>query len=127
MITTLSDDKFIDAVARAAHETNNAFRRAMGQKPYQTWVLLTEVKKQTAIDGVYVALGGATPEQMHESWLRGKLNSGWKYGPAYDEEHKIHPALVSWDELPNYEKAKDELFIRVVHAMVDAIETGRQK
>ena len=127
MITVLDDPLFIESVARAAHEVNNAYRRAMGQKPYQSWVLLSEAKKKVCTDGVYAALGGVTPEQMHENWMKSLLTTGWKYGPAYDEEHRIHPALVSWEELPNYEKAKDQLFIRVVRAMVDAIETGRQK
>ena len=126
MITTLTDPLYISCIARAAHEANNAFRVSMSQKPYQAWYLLPEYKRLIAINGVYAALGGATPEQMHESWVKTMTSSGWTYGPIYDEKTKRHPAIMDFKDLPPYEKAKDELFIRVVRAMVDAIETGLQ-
>lgn len=126
MITTQIDDDFVVSCARAAHEVNNAFRVAMGQRPKPAWVLLREEDKKIAIKGVHTALAGATPEQMHNAWLNEKLDAGWVYAPVERTEAREHPCLVPYGSLPNYEKAKDELFIRVVRAMVDAVETGRQ-
>lgn len=127
MITMLNDDAFITSCARACHEVNNSFRVAMGQKARQLWTLLPQKEKDIVKEGVYKALSGSTPEQMHESWMISKLNAGWKYGPVLNDTTKEHPCLVPYSELPSYETAKDELFIRVVRAMVDAVETGRQK
>lgn len=126
MITNITDDTIVTAIARACHDVNNAFRVAMGQKPKQLWTLYPQAEKEIVKQGVYKALSGATPEQMHENWTKDKLNAGWKYGPVLNTTTKEHPCLVRYSELPSYERAKDELFIRVVRAMVDAVETGKQ-
>jgi voltage-gated potassium channel Kch len=36
----------------------------------------------------------------HERWRREMEDSGWAYAPELDEEHKLHPGLLTWDELP---------------------------
>lgn len=48
-----------------------------------------------------------TPEQNHESWMRHKLETGWKYGPVKDPAKKEHPCLVPFMELPPVEQMKD--------------------
>lgn len=55
-----------------------------------------------------------TPEQSHENWVRGKAVDGWVYGETKDFEAKTHPCMVPYEQLPEEQRAKDRLFLRVV-------------
>ena len=44
---------------------------------------------------------------VHEVWAAGRIAEGWKWGEVRDDEHKLHPCLVSYDELPEIEKDYD--------------------
>lgn len=43
----------------------------------------------------------------HDLWAQGRIAEGWRYGPVRDAEKKETPLLVSYDELPDSEKAYD--------------------
>ena len=43
----------------------------------------------------------------HEVWAQGRLDDGWKYGKVRDDENKLHPCLVAYDELSEIEKDYD--------------------
>ena len=38
-------------------------------------------------------------KREHNAWYRLKVNLGWKYGPVRDDELKINPNLLEWDDL----------------------------
>ncbi|MEE1336935.1 RyR domain-containing protein [Methanobrevibacter sp.] len=38
-------------------------------------------------------------KREHNAWYKLKVNLGWKYGPARDNDKKINPNLVEWDIL----------------------------
>lgn len=44
---------------------------------------------------------------VHEVWAAGRIADGWKWGEVRDDEQKLHPCLVSYDELPENEKDYD--------------------
>ena len=46
-------------------------------------------------------------ENAHDHWAVGRMRAGWTYGPARDDEKKLHPDLVPYDELDESEKAYD--------------------
>ena len=52
-----------------------------------------------------------SPEELHGSWMQSYISMGWKYGPKYDRENKIHPDLVPYKDLNQLEKDKDAVFI----------------
>ena len=62
------------------------------------------------------------PEASHESWMKQKLEEGWKYGPVKDPERKEHHCIVPFDQLPREQQAKDFLFRAVVHALKDGVQ-----
>lgn len=46
-------------------------------------------------------------ENVHEVWAKGRIADGWTYGEIRDENKKITPCLVPYDQLPESEKAFD--------------------
>lgn len=60
--------------------------------------------------------------QQHEQWMAGKLRDGWNLGPTKNPERKIHPLLVPYEQLPEVERIKDQLFNAVVCALADIEE-----
>lgn len=46
-------------------------------------------------------------ENTHEVWARGRMDEGWKYGEARNDEKKETPCLVPYSKLPESEKEYD--------------------
>jgi hypothetical protein len=111
----------VEACARAAHEANRAYCLAIGDASQAHWEDAEEWQRESARNGVVVALGGATPEHQHAAWLADKAAAGWKYGPVKDPEKKEHPCFVPYAELPENQKAKDQLYISSVRCMAAAL------
>lgn len=70
-----------------------------------------------------------TPEEVetlakmeHERWMKDLLEQGWTRGPKKDANKKIHPDLVSWDELPEGEKEKNRNFISSLPKILSAVD-----
>ena len=49
----------------------------------------------------------AMAKNVHDVWAQGRIAEGWKYGEERDDEHKTHPCLVPYEELPESEKEYD--------------------
>jgi hypothetical protein len=55
---------------------------------------------------------------VHERWYEERQRSGWKWGAARDDESRIHPDLVSWDELSEERREIDRHIVRgLPHAL----------
>ena len=106
-----------EACARAAHEANRAYCIAIGDHSQPSWDEAPDWQKSSARNGVKGALAGATPEQSHESWLAEKVANGWTYGPTKNPDAKQHPCMVAYADLPESQRAKDQIFIAVVRAV----------
>ncbi len=46
-------------------------------------------------------------QNVHEVWAAGRIADGWSYGEVRDDEHKLHPCIVSYNELSEIEKEYD--------------------
>jgi hypothetical protein len=69
----------------------------------------------------------ALAQMEHRRWRRQRQAAGWRYAPHRDEDRKLHPALVDWNELPhnlrerNYDPIRDlpqilgEAGLQIVH------------
>ena len=49
----------------------------------------------------------ALAENVHETWAKGRVDAGWKYGQVRDEANKRHPCLVPYCDLSESEKNYD--------------------
>jgi RyR domain-containing protein len=111
----------VEACAMAAHEMNRIYCIFTGDRSQPRWEDAPDWQKTSARNGVKGALEGATPEQSHESWLKEKLEAGWKYGSVKDPERKVHPCMVPYAELPASQQMKDHLFISTVRSVAKAL------
>ena len=46
-------------------------------------------------------------KNVHEVWAAGRIAEGWRYGEERNTEQKTTPCLVSYEELPEYEREYD--------------------
>ena len=52
-------------------------------------------------------LAEAMAENVHDTWMQGRLEQGWKFGNERNDERKEHPCLVPYGQLPESEKEFD--------------------
>jgi hypothetical protein len=78
-----------------------------------------EWQQDSAKNGVAnrVANPNGTPADSHYSWLAEKEDDGWAYGEVKDPEKKEHPCMVPYQDLPEEQRIKDDLFIAIVDAL----------
>lgn len=46
-------------------------------------------------------------KNTHDVWAVGRMKDGWTYGEHRDDEKKLHPCLVPYEELTDSEKEYD--------------------
>ena len=109
----------IEHIAEIAHEANRAYQRIQGEIVNFPWENLSQQMRDSIVDGVNGVLHGNTPRESHENWLKFKEQAGWKYGDVKDFSTKTHPCFVAYDDLPEDQRIKDDLFTSVVMALVN--------
>lgn len=119
----VSDDE-VKMIARLCHEINRAYCTANGDHSQQDWLNAPDWQKESAIKGVEFIIDNpeAGPSASHDSWLKEKELTGWKYGPIKDVEKKEHPCFVPYNELPLMQQVKDYLFRAQVITCLQILE-----
>ena len=56
-----------------------------------------------------LALAELIAKNVHEVWASERIKEGWTYGEYRDDEKKITPCLVPYEELSESEKEYDRL------------------
>lgn len=109
----------VEQIAIICHEANKALCESQNDNSQVSWAEAPEWQKTSAIKGVefHLANPNAGTDDSHNSWLKEKEETGWKYGPVKDAEKKEHPCFVPYDELPLEQQAKDYLFRGIVHSL----------
>lgn len=59
------------------------------------------------LDSELLELTEKIAENVHEVWAEGRIAEGWAYGETRDQEKKLTPCLVAYDQLPESEKDYD--------------------
>lgn len=44
---------------------------------------------------------------VHDVWAKSRIDEGWHYGEQRNDNEKLHPCLVDYDNLPETEKEYD--------------------
>ena len=108
-----------DELSEDLKEANRRFADGIGAKLQAAGCALVPAPL-TGSDGAGFA--DADIEQLarmqHDRWMRDKIRDGWRYGPKRDDAARIHPLLVSWEELPESERDKDRNPMRELPQML---------
>lgn len=115
----LKDALLITQIARVCHEANRAWCEANGDTTQKGWDDAEDWQKVAALKGVTFLMKNpdAPASTTHDEWSEAKVADGWVYGPVKDGVKKTHPCLVPFEDLPEFEQAKDRLFKAVVNSL----------
>lgn len=115
----MEEELKVGYIAKACHEANRVWCQANGDSSQKHWDEAPQWQRDSAIVGVRYRLKnpGALPSDQHESWLKAKEKEGWIYGEIKDPNRKLHPCMVPYDMLPEFQKKKDKLFQDIVDAL----------
>ena len=114
------EQSYVEYIAKAAHEVNAAYCLAMDDYSQTSWASAPQWQRDSALKGVRFHMDNPDAEasHSHESWYAEKEADGWVYGEVKDPEKKTHPCMVSFEQLPAAQQAKDFLFRQVVHSLM---------
>lgn len=109
-----------EEIAEVCHEANRAYCQAIGDHSQLPWAEAPEWQRQSALNGVRLHASNPElgPQASHEAWMKEKLDTGWVYGLEKSPEHKTHPCLVPFDQLPREQQAKDYIFKAIVNTLI---------
>ena len=114
----------IEQLARIVHEANAALSESLGDSSQPSWDTAPEWQHNSSIEAVRFHLENpeAPPSASHERWMKERLEAGWRYGETKDVDAKTHPCLVSFDQLPPEQQAKDYLIKAIVDALAPFVD-----
>lgn len=110
-----------EQIAGVIHEANRQLRLALGESPGPHWMECDHQHRESVINGVLAAQEGASPQELHEEWVRFKTAQGWTKGPHRDHSRRQHPCMVPYADLAPAQQLKQEMF----HAMARALSYGQ--
>lgn len=114
----------VEDIARICHEGIGAIRATQSDDTQKPWLEAEDWERESSVTQVRFHLDNpnAPASASHDSWFAERKATGWTYGPVRDNEKKINPALVAFDQLPPEQQAKDYLFKGIVHALAQFVE-----
>lgn len=118
MSSLSKSSEFVLSVAMMCHEANKELCEIYGDMSQKSWNEAEQWQRNSAINGVMFALENphAGSSAQHDAWVADKEADGWVYGETKDPEKKTHPCMVSYDQLPPEQRAKDLLFRSIVQS-----------
>lgn len=115
----IPDTDFIESISRTVHEAIRAWAMAHGQTDIPAWDVAEPWMQTSTRQSVQDVLHdkNMSGQTQHEHWVEQKMKDGWRYGPVKDPDQRTHPLLVPYEDLPDYERRKDQLVVAIVKAL----------
>ena len=97
-------------IAEMIDSITSRIARPDGSLP-NLWCDLSDEQKNYASDAVkeIYLRPSQSARQLHDLWMKPLIQEGWSKGD-YSFENKRHPCLTTFDELPDREILKDEIW-----------------
>jgi hypothetical protein len=116
-------------IARICHEANRALCFTVGDTSQLSWDESPAWQRQSASAGVAYLQDhpNATSETLHANWIADKLQDGWIYGEVKNSVAKTHPCMVPYDQLPEFQRYKDKLFLAIVRSLLGTVHEQKEK
>lgn len=110
---------YLERIARVCHEANRSVCLAFNDTTQLSWQDAPAWQRESAIAGVAFKLNNpdATPADQHQNWVNDKVAQGWVFGEVKDPVAQTHPCIVPYEELPEFQKKKDQVFQAVVEML----------
>jgi hypothetical protein len=110
---------FVAVIAEVCHEVNRAYCEAIGDFTVSSWPNTIEETKNNIYKGVVFRLTNpfSSPKDMHQNWMKDKVRDGWIHGPVKSEEFRTHPCIIAYEQLPEAQRVKDNLFMATVDSL----------
>jgi phage terminase large subunit GpA-like protein len=72
----------------------------------QIWNRAEEARRSSVLEHLAIC--------EHQRWMGEKAMNGWRHAalPEQDKKRRLHPSLISWDQLSESEKEKDRVQVR---------------
>ena len=110
------EDEIIELILTVVHNANAVLKKINGEKHEE----LADMESARRA-GMKAAIKNAlitdtTPEQSHINWLAAQEALGYKYGVSIDRINLLHPCMVPYDQLPEAQKLKDDLFMSIINS-----------
>lgn len=107
-------------IAKIVHEANRQYCLSIGEHELE-WAKATQDIKEWYLSSVEAIIDSPeiTAEEIHDAWCSDKTINGWMYGEIQDNDQKIHPCLVPYEDLSDSLKMKDKLMITIVNILKD--------
>ena len=111
-------------IAKVCHEANKALCEAIGDFSQESWGNAEEWQRDSAVKGVeyFIANPEIPDSSQHDAWMKDKLDDGWTFGVEKDAIDKRHPCLVSFNQLPIEQQAKDTLFKAICKLLLPLVK-----
>nr|WP_083332737.1 RyR domain-containing protein [Hyphomonas sp. Mor2] len=109
----------IEAISRTVHEALRAWAFAVEAREIPEWSQAPDWMRESTRESVQFIFDhpDAGAGAQHEQWMEQKHADGWVFGETRDNDKKIHPSLVPFNELPDSEQKKDKLINAIVRAL----------
>lgn len=113
-------------VARIAYEAVRTYAMTIGDNHHRKWSRLDEKHQQSLIGGALFHFVNPQigPEAAHLMRCKKLMDKGWAFGLDKDEEKKLTPILVAWDNLPPDRQMKYFIFCVVAGNLAQYVEDG---
>lgn len=90
-------------------------------RPMRLWEDLDPKDQAMYMDAVaWIQMESVTPDMIHDFWIKRMEAQGWIYGVIKDPVHKTHPCMCPYEQLTEYEKAKDVQFLALSRMLREA-------